>query len=161
MAGERRRAPARTSFVARTGVASRACGTLLAFGLCSAAPASASPATLQRAVENIVFAPADMALSPVVATHAVYHNLREVEDPTAVRVAFVIPGIVWNTGVQSMAAVVREIAGLLELVPGLGLFFLRTDLEPLFDIPLHSPALIDVETRAVHVKIGVDYTASL
>jgi len=84
--------------------------------------------------------------------------MQAVDDPTAVRVLFLVPGLGWNLGVQAMAAAVREIAGLLELVPGVGLAFTATDWPPLFDPAETGRALIDVETRAVDFRIGVDYT---
>jgi hypothetical protein len=59
-----------------------------------------------------------------------------------------------------MAAVVREIAGLLELAPGIGLAFTASDWPPLFDPAESGHALIDVETRAVDFRIGVDYTGA-
>jgi hypothetical protein len=135
------------------------CAAALAGAALFAAPASASPATLRRSLQNIAFAPLDLALSPIVAARSVVRNLSAADDPTAVRVIFAVPGFGWNTGVQAMAATVREIAGLIELLPGLALVFTATDLSPLFDPAETGRALIDVETRAVAVKIGVDYTS--
>lgn len=147
------RSLARTMLLARTAVVGLVAALLLA-----ASPAQASPETLKRSLQNIAFAPLDMVLSPVVATHTIYNNLRDIDDSLGVRVVYVIPGIAWNTGVQSMSAVVREITGLIELLPGLGLFFVRADLDPLYAPIERGSALIDVPTRAVHFKIGIDYT---
>lgn len=147
------RGPVRIATLARTAVLGVAAALLL-----GASPAHASPETLKRSLQNIAFAPLDMALSPVVATHTIYNNLRDIDDSTGVRVVYVIPGIAWNTGVQAMSAVVREITGLVELLPGLGLFFVRADLDPLYAPIERGSALIDVPTRAVHFKIGIDYT---
>jgi hypothetical protein len=122
------------------------------------APAGASPATLQRAVQNIVFAPLDLALSPLVATGAVIQNLGRTDDSRAVRVLYFLPGVAWNTGVQGFASVVREIAGVLELLPGIVLLPFARDLPPLFAPAERSPAWIDFETPALRVKVGVDYT---
>lgn len=123
-----------------------------------ALPADASPATLQRSVQNIVFAPFDLALSPFVATGAVVQNLGETDDSTAVRVIYFVPGVAWNTGVQGFASVVREIAGLLEFVPGLALLPFERDLAPLFVPAERSPAWIDFDARVLHVKVAIDYT---
>ncbi len=131
---------------------------LLAGALLLASPASATPETLKRSVGNIIQAPIDMALSPVVATRTVYQNLRDIDDTVGVRIAYVVPGIAWNTGVQAMAAVIREITGLLELVPGLGLFFLDADLDPLYAPIERGNALVDVDTTFIHWKFGIDYT---
>ena len=122
-----------------------------------AVPAHASPQTLRRSFGNIVFAPFDLVLSPVVAARSIYINLRSVDDSRAVRVFYVVPGFAWNTGVQGMAAVVREITGLIEFVPGLGLFFFETDLAPLFAPVERGDALLDVETPPLRIKLGVDY----
>ncbi len=146
---------------ARTTRATRTVG--LAAALCVAAlllasPASATPETLKRSVGNIIQAPLDMVLSPVVASRTVYQNLRDIDDSLGVRVVYVVPGVAWNTGVQAMAAVIRMITGLLEFVPGLGLFFFEADLDPMFAPIERGNALIDEDTAFIHWKFGVDYT---
>jgi hypothetical protein len=129
-----------------------------AFALSLASPAAASPETLKRSLGNIVFAPFDLVLSPVVSGRTIYNNLRDIDDTLGVRVVYVVPGYAWNTGVQAMSSIVREITGLIELVPGIGLFFVRADLDPLYAPIERGNALIDVQTPAMHFKIGVDYT---
>ena len=119
--------------------------------------AHASPQTLRRSLGNIVFAPFDLVLSPVVAARSIYKNLRSVDDSTGVRIFYTAPGFAWNTGVQGMAAVVREITGLIEFVPGLGLYFFEADLAPLFAPVERGDALLDVETPPLRIKLGVDY----
>lgn len=131
----------------------------IAAALLFAGAASGSPQTLKRSVGNIVFAPFDLVLSPVVAADTIYRNLREVDDSAGVRAFYVVPGFAWNTGVQAMAAVVRGITGLIEFVPGVALVFFETDLDPLFAPPIRSNALVDVDTRVLHVKFGVDYVS--
>ena len=122
-----------------------------------AQPVHASPQTLRRSLGNILFAPFDLVLSPVVAVRSIHHGMRSVDDPTAVRVFYAVPGFAWNTGVQGMAAVVREITGLIEFLPGLGLLFFDTDLAPLFAPVERGDALLDVETPPLRIKLGVDY----
>ena len=122
-----------------------------------AEPAHASPQTLRRSLGNIVFAPFDLALSPVVAARSIYNNLRSVDDSRGVRAFYVVPGFAWNTGVQGMAAVVREITGLIEFVPGLCVFFFEPDLAPLYAPVERGDALLDVETPPLRIKLGVDY----
>jgi hypothetical protein len=125
-------------------------------------PASASTATLRRSVGNLVFAPFDLLLSPVVAARSIYGNLRDVDDSPGVRAFFVVPGFAWYTGVQAMAAIVRGITGAIELVPGIVLVPFETDLEPLFAPVERGKALVDVDTPPLRVKFGVDYlTVSL
>jgi len=126
--------------------------------LLAASPAAATYETMKRSLGNIVLAPVDMALSPVVATHTIYNNLRDIDDSLGVRVAYVPMGVCWNTGVQAMSAVVREITGLIEFVPGLMVLFIDADLDPIFAPVERGNALLDVETPVIRLKTGVDYT---
>jgi hypothetical protein len=123
-------------------------------------PAFASPETLKRSAGNILFAPFDIAASPFAAGKALYTNLQEVDDPGWMRIVFPIPGYVWMLGVQIGGGALREIAGLLELVPGLGLLFFDADLDPLFDPVERNEALVDLETSPLRIKFGVNYVAS-
>ena len=66
----------------------------------------------------------------------------------------------WILGVQIGGGAIREIAGLLELVPGLGLLFFDADLDPLFDPVERNEALVDVDTPPLDIKFGVNYVAS-
>ena len=133
-------------------------GVALLAVLFAASPAAASYETLKRSLGNIVLAPVDMVLSPVVASNTIYNNLRDIEDSLGVRVAYVPVGFCWNTGVQAMSAVVREITGLIEFVPGLLVLPLDADLDPIFAPVERGNALLDVETPVIRLKTGVDYT---
>jgi hypothetical protein len=126
--------------------------------LLMASPAAATYETLRRSLGNILFAPFDMILSPVVATNTVYNNLRDVDDSLGVRVAYVPVGVCWNTGVQAMAAIVREISGLIEFVPGLIVLPLEADLDPISAPVEPGTALLEVDTAPLRLKLGVDYT---
>jgi hypothetical protein len=128
--------------------------------LFASTPASATPETLKRSVGNILFAPLDIAASPVTAGRALYTNLREVDDAQWKRIVFPIPGYAWILGVQIGGGAIREIAGLLELVPGLGLLFFDADLDPLYDLVERNDALVDLETPPLNIKFGVNYVAS-
>jgi len=131
-----------------------------ALSLFASTPAAATPETLKRSVGNALFAPLDIAASPVTAGKALYTNLREIDDARWKQIVFPIPGYAWILGVQIGAGAIREIAGLLELVPGLGLFFFDADLHPLFDPAERNEALVDLETPALNIKFGVNYIAS-
>jgi len=131
-----------------------------ALALLASTPAAATPQTLKRSVGNILFAPFDIAASPVTAGKALYTNLRAVDDSSWVRIVFPIPGYVWILGVQIGGGAIREIAGLLELVPGLGLLFFDADLDPLYDLVERNDALLDLETPPLNLKFGVNYVAS-
>ena len=75
-----------------------------------------------------------------------------------VRLAYVPMGVMWNTGIQTMAAVIREITGLIEFVPGLLVLFLDADLDPIYAPVERGNALMDYETPVIRLKMGVDYT---
>ena len=128
--------------------------------LCASTPASATPETLKRSAGNILFAPFDIAASPITAGKALYTNLREIDDARWKRIVFPIPGYIWILGVQIGGGAIREVAGLLELVPGLGLLFFDADLDPLFGPVERNKALVDLETPPLNIKFGVNYVAS-
>ncbi len=129
----------------------------MTLALAAASPASASPETLKRSASNILFAPLDIALAPVVAGQIIYTNLREIDDSRWVRIVFPLPGYVWVLGVGIGASVLREVTGLIELLPGLGLLFFDADLDPLYHPVERGDALVDVETKVLNVKFGVNY----
>lgn len=131
---------------------------LMAVLLFVASPAAATYATLKRSMGNIVLAPVDMALSPVVATNTIYNNLRDIDDSLGVRVVYLPFGVCWNTGVQAMAAIIREITGLIEFVPALIVLPLEADLDPLYAPIDRGNALLDYDTPAIRFKVGIDYT---
>jgi len=122
-------------------------------------PAGATLETLRRSLGNILFAPFDVATSPVSAGTALYTNLQQTDDPRWMRIAFSVPGYVWVLGVQIGGGAIREIAGLLELVPGLALLGFDSDLDPLFEPVERNDALLDLETRPLRVKFGINYLA--
>lgn len=156
------RAPARAARPrsARRSRRRRALPLLLAAGaLLLASPASATYETLKRSLGNIIFAPVDMVLSPVVASQSIYRNLRDIDDSLGVRITYVPVGFVWNTGVQAMSSVVREISGLIEFLPGLMVLPLEADLDPIFAPVERSAALFEIYTPPLRLKFGVDYTS--
>ena len=136
-----------------------ASGIALLGGIGGAArPAAASPETLKRSVSNMTMAPLDAVFSPYVSAKNVYNNLQNVDDTMAVRVAYLIPGYAWDLGVQISAASIRAIAGAIEFLPGLGLFFFDADMDPLFSPVEKSPALVDWDTPPLNFKFGLTYT---
>lgn len=130
---------------------------VLALALLVASPAGATPETLKRSIGNLTMAPLDLALSPYTGPRSVVVNIQDIEDTTGVRIAYFLPGIVWNTGLYMGTAMLREVAGVLEFLPGLGLFFFDADLDPLFPPPERLDALVDVETPVIYLKFGVYY----
>lgn len=134
---------------------------LLALALAGApGPASASSATLKRSFQNIVFAPFDFVLTPVVATRSWWTNWNEVDDSPGVHYAYAAPGLVWMSSLQLGTSVIRLVAGGIELVPGLVLLPFETDLEPTFNLPEENAALVDTELAGFAIRFGVNYTSS-
>ena len=135
-------------------------GAVFALVFMVSSPVTASPETLKRSVENLTQWPLDLALSPVVAGKTVYQNLRDIDDSTAVKIVYPVPGFAFVTMVQAGTAVLRGVTGVLEFLPGLGLLFFETDLDPIFDAADDSEALVDFETVVYHFKFGISYTST-
>lgn len=129
----------------------------LPLALTLAIPASASPETIKRAASNLLFGPVDFILGPIVGTRSVYRNLHDIDDSTGVRVAYVVPGVVWNSAMCMGGGVLRTISGMIELVPGLLLIPFETDMDPIFAPAERSDALIWEDTDFMVVKLGVNY----
>ena len=119
--------------------------------------AQASPETILRATSNVLFSPLDLVLSPVVAARTVYVNMQDIDDSTGVRVAYAVPGVAWNTGVQFGGAIIRGISGLLEMPAGLLLIPFEADMDPLYDPAERGEALVD-RGESFPVKFGINYT---
>ena len=122
--------------------------------------ARATTATIQRSIENLTLFPFDVILSPVVAGQTLYTNLRDIEDSTAVRIAYPVPGYIWLTAVQIGAGVLRGVTGAFELIPGLILIPLDADLDPLYDPADENSAMVDYELPFYHVRFGINYTTA-
>jgi len=136
-------------------------GFALVLTVVSAAPtpAQAGSETLSRAISNIVFAPFDAVLSPVVAGKTLYHNLTNIDDTLGVQIAYTVPGFLWLTAVQGGAAVIRGCTGFIELIPGVVLLpFPGTEMSPLFSPVESADALVDLPNPVANVKFGINYT---
>ena len=71
--------------------------------------------------------------------------------------AYFLPGLAWNIGMQGFAAGFRLLAGILELVPGLVLIPFETDLDPIFALPERQDGLVDIETPVLYFKFCINY----
>ena len=116
--------------------------------------------TLKRSAQNMLMGPADMVTSPVVAGKSIYVNMRDIDDSTAVRIFYPVPGYLWNTMVNFGAGTLRTLTGVMELVPGIVLCPFEAELDPLFDPAEDNEALVDWENGIFDVKFGVDYTTA-
>jgi len=120
--------------------------------------------------------PFDMILSPIVGVMTVAENLDSIDDTDTVRVVYAVPGVIWLTGLDFGAGVIRIVTGGLEVVPGILVFPFETDLDPLFDPVDDASAMIDwdnplvdvenpwvyynplVAPFAIRIKAGINYT---
>jgi hypothetical protein len=139
----------------------RLCLLSLAVALLAALPAAATTAVLKRAFENMPQGVGDALLSPYTAGHTIYTNMTTIEDTTAVRVAYVVPGYAWNLMSNFGGGIIRSLTGVLELPAGLVLLFSDAEMEPLFDPAEDNEALItyDEYEDIYRVKVGISYTA--
>jgi len=144
------------SLTARRGCRVAAAVALL-LALSAPGPAAASPETITRATTNLLFGPFDIVLAPIVGSRSVYNNLRDIDDTMAVRVAYVVPGVAWNTAYIMGGGVLRIFSGLIEFVPGLFLIPFEADLDPLFAPPERSNALIWEDYDFLTIKLGINY----
>ncbi|MDG2049289.1 MAG: hypothetical protein P8M78_03915 [Myxococcota bacterium] len=125
----------------------------LALSISGAAPnAYASPETLRRSFSNIIGGPLDMILSPITATMTVARNLKEVDDSTAVRLVYAVPGIFWLTGLDFGSGFIRCATGALEFPPGIFLFPFEPDVDTLFDPVDDAGALIDLDNPLMWIE---------
>ena len=129
----------------------------LALALLVSSPAGASPETLRRSFSNMLMSPLDLVCGPYVGMRSVVDNIQDIEDTTAVRVVYFLPGLAWNIGMQSFAAGFRALAGILELVPGLVLLPFETDLDPIYALPERQDGLVDIETPVLYFKFCINY----
>jgi hypothetical protein len=132
---------------------------LAVLGLLQPTRALAGGETLKRAVGNLTQGPLDIALAPAAAGVQIWHNLHNIEDTTAVRVAYTAPGFLWITGLNAFAGVIRVVAGGFELLPGMGLLFTDREMTPLYAPAEKADALVQYDTRIYPVKFGVEYGA--
>ena len=136
---------------------------LLAAVAAVALPASQAGATLEtlkRSVTNMTLWPLDLVASPVTSGQRVVTNLRDIEDTTAVRVVYAVPGYVFLTGLNIAASVLRGVTGVLEFLPALVLVFMDADMDPLFDPVENNKALVDWQNDVLPLKFGIDYATA-
>jgi len=129
----------------------------LLIAVSAASPAGASPETLTRASTNILLSPIDFVLGPFVGARSVYYNLQDVDDTTGVRVAYALPGVVWNSAMCMGGGVLRLISGIIEFVPGLVLLPFEADMDPIFAPVDKSDSLVWEDIGQVEIKAGINY----
>jgi hypothetical protein len=114
---------------------------LLVAGGLSAAPASAQVATMRRATENILMAPVDVVLTPVVVKNTVQAGLENANMPTALAVPTAGMGIILSSMLQLVVTGARLTSGLIELPVGA----LIAPVDALTERDLSTPVLFSTE----------------
>jgi hypothetical protein len=132
----------------------------LAIALLAAAPAAATTTVLKRSFENMPQGLGDILLSPYTSGHSIYQNMTTIEDTMPVRVAYAVPGYVWNVMCNFGGGLIRSMTGVMELPVGLFLLFSDAEMEPLFDPAEDNEAVLTWDTYEdiYRVKVGVNYT---
>lgn len=129
-------------------------------GIGLAGSASATTDVIQRSLENMPQGIVDALLSPYTSGVSVYNNMTTIQDTTAVRVAYLVPGYAWNVMCNFGGGLIRTLTGVLELPTGMVLLFSDAEMEPLFDPVEDAEAafLYDQFEDVYRVKLGVFYT---
>lgn len=119
--------------------------------------ASADSSQLCRAGMNLVLAPFDVLLGPYIAAKDEYYGLTEIDDPMALKVAGAAPGYVFLLGMQVGGAIIREIAGVFEIIPGIVTLFRDEAQPPLFRSGEDAWAIFAEQYGPCPVKVGISY----
>jgi len=124
------------------------------------APASAQVSTMKRGAENIIMAPVDVVLTPVVVTKTLQARLEEANMPVALAVPTAGAGIFLYSTLQLVVTGARLFAGLVELPLGAVI----APLDAVMDADLSTPVLFSTEgTEAVlrHETPALDFVSGL
>jgi hypothetical protein len=127
-------------------VALAPCALALVMMVCLApAQVRASPDTLRGALTNVVGAPFDVALAPVIGVERTREN-RGIGANRAQRAAWSFFGFFGQTGLQVLTGAARVTTGALQLVPGVLLFpFPGSDIPDHLDPFGTGEGMIDLE----------------
>ena len=144
----------------RTARAGRKLLLVLTIALLAAAPAAATTTVLKRSFENMPQGLADIVMAPYTAGASIYNNMNTIQDTQAVRVAYAVPGYVWNVMCNFGGGLIRSMTGVMELPVGVFLLFSDAEMEPLFDPAEDNEAVLTWDTYEdiYRVKVGVNYT---
>lgn len=123
--------------------------------------AHATGATLKRSVSNMLMAPLDIATAPVTSVRILVNGFQTQDDSTLKRAVYVVPGFVFLNLLTVGGSVLREVSGVLELVPGIVLVASKSDLQPLFAPTNDAAALVDADIVVLRIKFGLDYTKTI
>ena len=132
---------------------------VLAAGFVVWAPqdARADATQLCRAGANLVLAPFDALLGPIIAGKDEYYGLTEIDDPVALKAFGAIPGYILLNGLQLGGSMFREISALMELPIGMVTLFRDGPQPPLFRSQEEAWALFSEDYGKCPVRFGTSY----
>ena len=119
--------------------------------------AKADASQLCRATANLVLAPFDALLAPIIVAKDEYYGLTEIDDPLALKIAGAAPGYVFLLGVQIGGAIFREISAAFEFIPGLVTLFREGSQPALYRSAEDAWALYAEQYGPCPVKLGISY----
>ena len=133
---------------------------LASVAVIAAAPASATPQTLLRGVTNVLFAPLDAALAPFSTAIGIRDNMESIDDSPGVRLVYPIPGFFYTTGLQIGGSMLRLATGVIEIIPGVPLLFMDTDIDALFATIDDAAALVEFDSDILDggYRFGLNYS---
>ena len=137
--------------------------TFLVALLVAAAPgvSHAGAKTLARSVQNLLFFPFDLALSPFVAHQDHLRPWRDSDDTKAVKYGYALFAPIWNFGVEAGASVIRGVAGCSSCCPASCCCPSTARWSRSTTFPSRNPRWVDVGAEApFRMKFGVDYLAA-
>jgi len=120
--------------------------------------------TLRRAVANVLLAPLDVALSPVVTVQALYDNAKAANySPPATVALELLGGGGWFFPLTAATGVFRMWSGFAEMPVGLTLLVSKsfTDWQPAPFFEVHGkPAMVSFPSVVIPIEFGVNYLAA-
>jgi hypothetical protein len=120
-------------------------------------PASADATQICRAFMNVTLAPFDAVFSPIITARDMHYGVTEIDDRVYNRILGVIPGYVFLNTVQLGGAVIRVVAGGLEILPGLFTLFREGAQPPLFRAQDEAWSLYSKNWGVCPIRIGSSY----
>ncbi len=122
--------------------------------------ARADPSQLCRAFSSITLAPTDILFAPYISGRDAYGALSEEGHPYKVWVSF-LPSYPVFIVIQVGGTVIRIVAGVFEILPGLVSLFAEEAGQPLFAQQDQAPQIYRSELGPCPVRIGTSYWSVL
>ena len=140
-------------------------GKILALAVCTASllslagprPAQADGGQLCRAGMNLALFPFDIALSPFITAKDMYYGLTEIGDEPLIQIFAAVPGYAYLNGVQVGGAIIRGMAGIFEIPPGLFTLFREGSSGALYRSQDETWQMYNTDIGPCPVRFGSSY----